>query len=353
MISETMPVAQSSDGRMVKFTNESQSVIDFLIENNISIKKILSNSNSDSVAILTDKSELFEGNNRLYFFLKDGVDFKLVDADIVNMKSSSYFVVYQKRDGELNGLSYDHKIAVDSSTPFTDITLNFNLLTEEERNDVEQYQVSSDAVIIIRKTDGKSAIFDFSGYRNTGIITKQIVAEFNTGGGFYATENPHYLGRNTFLLQLPDDTWFYEQAVKVDGFVRSSPDLSSVKPTDSLVLITSNNLVTFHNTGAISAKYFCAYPEDKFKPSDFLFPINDIDLDGLSNCVEMDSCVSSINTSYSFDFSCLNPALKDTDGDAVSDGFENKYHASKNSNFLTPFSYIDSGYSVSVFKSTH
>ncbi|MDG2642530.1 hypothetical protein P7M58_23635 [Vibrio parahaemolyticus] len=339
-------VAQNSIGELVKLTDTPNEVIDYLITNRISIKKILISPHT--TAILTNKSDLFSGFNRLYVIDTYKNKYQYVDDEIINIKLGGSFAAYQTASGKLDGLSYEHKIAINSTSPLTDITVNFDLLTDEQKNDVAYYTTSSDALAIIRASDSKVAIVDFTGYTNTTLSAKSIISEYTIGSGTYANKSPFYIGRNTFLLEKTDGAWDFVQGVKVDGFIVSKPNFPTL--SEFPVLIRSNQLLLFSNNGSIKAEGSTTanfYPIDKFVDNGFLFPIADIDNDGLSNIEERDSCDITESSQESLkygDFTCLNAALDDSDADLVSDSFERMYQAPAQGNSLSPTSYLDETY---------
>ncbi|MCZ6372319.1 hypothetical protein O4N73_24520 [Vibrio parahaemolyticus] len=345
-IDDNTIVAQNSMGELIKLTDTPNEVIDYLITNRISIKKILASHHT--TAILTNKSDLFSGFNRLYVIDNYKNKYQYVDDEIINIKLGGSFAAYQTASGKLDGLSYEHKIAINSTSPLTDITVNFDLLTDEQKNDVAYYTTSSDALAIIRASDSKVAIVDFTGYTNTTLSAKSIISEYTIGAGTYANENPSYIGRNTFLLEKTDGAWDFVQGVKVDGFIMGKPNFPTL--SESPVLIRSNQLLLFSNNGSIKAKGSTTanfYPIDKFIDNGFLFPIADIDNDGLSNIEERESCditESSPDSLKYEDFTCLNAALDDSDADLVSDSFERMHQAPTQGNSLSPTSYLDETY---------
>ncbi|WP_025518749.1 hypothetical protein, partial [Vibrio parahaemolyticus] len=345
-IDDNTIVVQNSMGELIKLTEAPNEVIDYLITNEISIKKVFTT--SSITVILTDKSDLFSGLNRLYVINSGTNKYQVVDDDIINVKIGGSFAAYQTASGKLDGLSYERKIAINSTSPLTDITVNFDLLTDEQKNDVAYYTTSSDALAIIRASDSKLAIVDFTGYTNTTLSAKSIISEYTIGKGEYAEESPYYIGRNTFLLEKTDGAWDFVQGVKVDGFIMGKPDVPTL--SEFPVLISGNQLLLFSNNGSIKAEGSTTanfYPIDKFIDNGFLFPIADIDNDGLSNIEEHDSCdiTESSQDSLKYgDFTCLNAALNDSDADLVSDSFEIMHQAPAQGNSLSPTSFLDETY---------
>ncbi|UJW92618.1 hypothetical protein [Vibrio parahaemolyticus] len=96
-IDDNTIVVQNSMGELIKLTEAPNEVIDYLITNGISIKKVFTT--SYITVILTDKSDLFSGLNRLYVINNRTNKYQVVDDDIINVKIGGSFAAYQTASG--------------------------------------------------------------------------------------------------------------------------------------------------------------------------------------------------------------------------------------------------------------
>lgn len=306
------------------------------------------------IAALTDTGDLyvlFDGKD------KNGDTYKMkkVATKVHDYQQAANYVTYMRGDvdeQEFGGYAQYHQETLPSGKKLN-LTINFDKLDDDDREDVLFYENTANAIALVYKN--KLKVLTNRGLKDYGGKDHYYNVIGDSANSYGTSTVTTGQGRSTFFARgnHGDHLKHWELISPLKEIDKS---LGCDKPKHENVsypyILSGCDFISFKMNGAIlkpESSGVLVYPEERFADLDAsgaVYPdLMDLDNDGFSTVQEEAECIAGPSKYQHGRIEyCSHPMLSDSDGDNVLDSLESLYQGNNKGNHYTRFSHIVGDY---------